>query len=152
MTFSGKWLDNKWNKTARRCLVEARAAMQRLKLKDDRRGPLEPVGARIRLTGPTLMINTDAVRDQLCAATTLQIRNYFRPLVANFIINYTLKFHSAVSGALCLDNRSLWSHGELLRGSVRAIKVFVRLPTNFNACFEYISVQVNCIQLNNCIQ
>lgn len=109
------------------------------KLKDSRRGPL---GARIRRTGPTLMINTDAVRDQLCTATTLQIRNYFRPLVANFIINYTLKFHSAVSGALCLDNRSLWSQGELLRGSARAIKVFVRLPTNFNVCFECIAVQV----------
>lgn len=82
-----------------------------------------------------LMINSSAVRDQLCAGTTIQIRNYFRPLVANFIINYTLKFHSAVSGALCLDNRSLWSHGELLRGTARAIKVFVGIPVNFNAHF-----------------
>lgn len=78
------------------------------------------------------MINTGSVRDQLYAATTLQIRNYFRPLVANFIINYTLNFHSAVSGALCLDNQSLWSQCELLRASVQAIKVFVGQPVNFN--------------------
>lgn len=77
-----------------------------------------PGGAELgRPPPPVLMINGATVRGQLRGTATLQIRNYFRPLVANFIINYTLKFHNAVLGAVRLDNRSLWSLGELLRGS-----------------------------------
>lgn len=82
----------------------------------------------VRPRPSTLIINRGQ-RPIMHSAPAHQIRNYFRPLATNFIINYTLKFHSAVS-ELCLDNRSLWSQSGLLPATAAAIKVFMLANVN----------------------